>query len=126
MYSAGGDPERARRAPRAAGRHGSVKHRSAPKEKCPSLEIEIGLEMIYYSLRNRQFLGPVKPPRGQTLRSPRPKVRFCAYPNGGAGMRPLAPNLSCLSRRAAPLFVFVATLVVYYHCYYYHHYYHYH
>ena len=24
--------------------------------------------------------SPIKPPRGQTLRSPRPKVHFCAYP----------------------------------------------
>ena len=57
----------------------SMKHRSAPKEKCPSvcscgdpwgtlLQLEIGCSW-----------APVKPPRGQKLRSPRPKVP-CAYP----------------------------------------------
>ena len=73
----------------AAARAGkiSMKHRSPPRRSalsvCPCgdprgtpLQLEI-----------RETWAPVKPPRGQTLRSPRPKVHFCAYskmacPNG--------------------------------------------
>ena len=55
----------------------SVKHRSAPKEKCPECLSLWGPLGTALQLGTRRSWAPIKPsrdPRGQTQRSPQPKV----------------------------------------------------
>ena len=49
----------------------SMKHRSAPKEKCPVC-LSTGGTLVKFAITYSR--GPMKPTMGQTLRSPRPKV----------------------------------------------------
>ena len=51
----------------------SMKHRSVPKEKCPSC-LSLWVPLGDTPSNRNKTLAPVKPPGGQILRSPRPNI----------------------------------------------------
>ena len=61
--------------------HSSMKHRSAPKEKCPQCLSLWGPLGDTPPIRNRIFLGPCTAPNGTNTKVTSAKGQFCAHPN---------------------------------------------
>ena len=57
-----------------------MKHRSAPKEKCPSCLCLWGSLGDTPSIRNKRFAGLCKAPKGTNTKVTSAKGHFCAYP----------------------------------------------
>ena len=65
-----------------------MKHRSAPKEKCPSCLSRWGPLGDTQTIRNKMFIGPCKAPEGTNTKVTSAKGHFCAYPTTDALRQP--------------------------------------